>query len=83
MRFVFATWDGGSTRLIIVQTIVATDARPNNYSAHSRGVCAILRTDNSPFDMLNNVRVWQVANPLFLKEPPSVRNSLYLDFGNL
>lgn len=35
--------------------------------AHVRGVCALLLSPNSPFDLFSSTRLFQVANPLLIK----------------
>lgn len=43
--------------------------------AHVRGVCALLSSHNSPFDLLSSTQLFQVANPLLAKGALQVRKA--------
>lgn len=48
--------------------------------AHVRGVCALLLSPNSPFDLLSSTQLFQVANPLLIKHALQVRILALLRF---
>ncbi|PYH90622.1 hypothetical protein BO71DRAFT_387273 [Aspergillus ellipticus CBS 707.79] len=56
-------------------------SRPGQHVAHVHGVCAILSLENSPFDLFTSTQLFQVANPLILKQP--LKPSLTLTPGVL
>ncbi|OJJ67353.1 hypothetical protein ASPBRDRAFT_200072 [Aspergillus brasiliensis CBS 101740] len=43
--------------------------------AHVRGVCALLLSPNSPFDLFSSTQLFQVANPLLIKRDLQVRDN--------
>lgn len=45
----------------------------HKHVAHVRGVCALLLSPNSPFDLLSTTQLFQVANPLLIKRTLQVR----------
>jgi hypothetical protein len=53
--------------LRLIQIIMATEPEPGNLTAHSRGVAAILSSENSPFDIFSDAKLFQLGNPLVLK----------------
>jgi len=52
--------------------VTATETRPDDHGPHAKGVSAILRTENSPFDLLNGALKFQMANSLLAKGPLKV-----------
>ncbi|KAL4993637.1 hypothetical protein BDV10DRAFT_199430 [Aspergillus recurvatus] len=44
--------------------------------AHVRGVCALMLSPNSPFDLLSSTQLFQVANPLLMKHGLRLQNQL-------
>ncbi|KAL2844091.1 hypothetical protein BJY01DRAFT_264094 [Aspergillus pseudoustus] len=45
-----------------------TGQQQQHHLPHVRGVCALLLTENSPFDLRSSTRLFQVANPLLTKD---------------
>ncbi|KAL2813214.1 hypothetical protein BDW59DRAFT_178279 [Aspergillus cavernicola] len=43
--------------------------------AHVRGVCALLLSPNSPFDLLSSTELFQVANPLLIKRALQIQDN--------
>ncbi|KAL2847843.1 hypothetical protein BJY01DRAFT_163826 [Aspergillus pseudoustus] len=42
-------------------------SQEQEHVAHVRGVCALMLSPNSPFDLLSSTQLFQVANPLLIK----------------
>lgn len=50
----------------------SSESRPFEHVAHVRSVGAILLDENSRFDFLTGIQLFQLANPLILKQPLKV-----------
>lgn len=55
------------------QIVTADESHYGSHGAHVTGVSAMLSSDNSPFDLRQGARLFQLANSLLLKGPLQVR----------
>ncbi|EXJ90106.1 hypothetical protein A1O3_03175 [Capronia epimyces CBS 606.96] len=53
----------------LYEIIISNEGHPGHHTAHVRGVSAILSSKNSPFDLLGGMQLFQLNNPILLKEP--------------
>lgn len=58
--------------------IVATETRPDNHSAHARGVAAILRIESAPLDLFWAVRSIRSREPISSNSLDRVRTPYFL-----
>jgi hypothetical protein len=56
----------------LYEIVSSSESHPFEHVAHVRGVSAILLDENSPFDFLTGIQLFQLANPLVLKQPSTV-----------
>ncbi|GLA51037.1 hypothetical protein AnigIFM63604_007374 [Aspergillus niger] len=64
--------------LLGLYEIVSSDEitqEQQKHVAHVRGVCALLLSPNSPFDLLSSTQLFQVANPLLIKRDLQVQDN--------
>ncbi|KAL4802572.1 hypothetical protein BDV18DRAFT_163974 [Aspergillus unguis] len=53
----------------LYEIISSSEDQPaQEHVAHVRGVCALLLSPNSPFDLQSSMQLFQVANPLLLRQ---------------
>lgn len=57
---------------IVSSTAPPPDQEQQQHVAHVRGVSALLLSPDSPFDFLSSTHMFQVADPLIIKEPVEV-----------
>lgn len=56
----------------VLQIIAGDHENPGQHTTHVRGIAALLSNHRSPFDMIAGVELFQLHNPLLLKEPLKV-----------
>jgi hypothetical protein len=56
----------------LYEIVSSSESHPFEHVAHGRGVSAILLDENSTFDFLTGIQLFQLANPLILKQPLKV-----------
>ncbi|KAL8784614.1 MAG: hypothetical protein Q9213_003869 [Squamulea squamosa] len=66
------------TLLGLYEMVVATEAQPDNWKAHARGVAAILQIEHSPLDLFGAVRFTRSSHP-WISNGPGQQCSLFLN----
>jgi hypothetical protein len=51
----------------IITSHESHESKEQEHIAHVRGVCALMLSPNSPFDLLASTQLFQVASPLLIK----------------
>ncbi|KAH8810998.1 hypothetical protein F5884DRAFT_876054 [Xylogone sp. PMI_703] len=66
----------------LYEIIVGGDESTTQCMTHARGICAILSSSSSPFDLTSGPHMFQLNNPLRLRQPIKGNAVLYLPAGN-
>ncbi|RFU23778.1 hypothetical protein B7463_g12560, partial [Scytalidium lignicola] len=59
----------------LYEILTCTKENIGEHVTHARGVSAILSSKGSPFDLLGGMQLFQLSNPLILKEPLQQKNT--------
>lgn len=48
--------------------MTSNEREPGYHTAHVRGVAAVLSNEDSPFDLVAGIQLFQLSNPMLLKK---------------